>query len=120
GDNAAALAEFGANGTDQRGAGFPRFNGTVDIGAVETGGANITVAGKNHTIVNGDSSPTSIDGTDFGTAKQGSNPLDRTFTVTNTGSGTLTLTTPDLPSGYTIIEPLNTSIPIGGSDSFTI
>src|SRR5207302_6834664 len=58
--------------------------------------------------------------TDFGTAKQGSNPPDRTFTVTNTGNGTLTLTTPDLPSGYTIIEPLSTSIPVGGSDSFTI
>jgi hypothetical protein len=43
GNNAAALAEFGAGGFDQRGEGFPRFVGVVDIGAVEVPGEPIRI-----------------------------------------------------------------------------
>jgi CSLREA domain-containing protein len=120
GDNAAALAQFGANGVDQRGVGFPRFNGTVDIGSVEVGAAQIEVSGNDAVIANGDSTPSTGDFTDFGTQFRYSQPVQRTYIVTNTGSATLTLSTPTLPAGYTLIEPLSSSLAKGQADSFTV
>ena len=60
------------------------------------------------------------DGTYFGTVTQNSTPPTRTYTVQNTGTGPLTLGTPTVPSGFTIIEPLTGPIAPGGSDDFTV
>lgn len=49
------------------------------------------VSGNNLTIAAGDTTPTTTDFTDFGSAAVGGTTVVRTFTLTNTGKGTLTL-----------------------------
>src|SRR6185503_14500615 len=77
---------------DQRGDGFPRVvNGTVDMGAVETGEPPLsvfTLIGNGREIPEDDTTPSSLDFTDFGTAKVGT-PIDRTLTIRNDGNSDL-------------------------------
>jgi GH25 family lysozyme M1 (1,4-beta-N-acetylmuramidase) len=57
---------------------------------------------------------------DFGSvAQNGTNPT-KTFTVTNSGGVKLTLGAVSVPSGYTLTEPLATSLLAGQSDTFTV
>jgi hypothetical protein len=56
---------------------------------------------------------------DFGTVSQGATPPQRTFTVMNQGSAALTLSNLVLPSGYSLVGSLPTSIAVGGSATFT-
>jgi hypothetical protein len=121
GDTAAAIAAFGDNADDQRGPGFPRILGNeVDIGAVETGVVSYIVSGNGNEIVDGDAVPSTTDFTDFGSAPQGAPIVQRTFTLTNTGQGTLTVFDFTLPAGFVIVEPLDDLIPAGQSDTFTV
>ena len=76
--------------------------------------------GSAETIFNGEGNPDWSHGTYFGTVTQNSTPSTRTYTVTNSGTAPLALGTPTMPSGFTIIEPLNATIPAGGSDDFTV
>ncbi len=80
----------------------------------------IVVEGLGQNIANGDSTPDSVDGTNFGSTRQGTSPLTRTFTVYNRGSADLTLNTLILPTGFTLTEALNTTILAGQSDTFTV
>jgi hypothetical protein len=52
----------------------------------------IDVAGNGVSIADGDTTPTTSDGTDFGSQDVASGSVTRTFTITNTGPGTLNLT----------------------------
>ena len=54
-------------------------------------GPEAHVTGNGIGIVDGDSSPTSVDGTDFGVANLASGSVVRVFTIQNTGSLTLTV-----------------------------
>ncbi|MBI1310043.1 choice-of-anchor D domain-containing protein [bacterium] len=81
----------------------------------------IAVTGLGSTsIADGDSSPSTTDGTDFGSVTLGGTALSRTFTVSNTGTATLTTSGLSVPAGYTITEPLSSSIAPGNSDTFTV
>ncbi len=121
GDNAAAIAQFGANGTDQRGLGFPRFVGVVDIGSVEVGAPLIEVSGNDAVITNGDSTPSLADFTDFGTTNRAADAeLTRTFRVGNLGQLPLDIASVNLPAGYSLIEPLSSTINAGSNDTFTV
>ena len=80
----------------------------------------IVVEGLGQNIANGDSTPDSVDGTNFGSTRQGTSPLTRTFTVYNRGSADLTLNTLVLSTGFTVTEALNTTILAGQSDTFTV
>ena len=80
----------------------------------------ITVEGMGQNIADGDTTPSSADGTDFGTLVGGGAVVTRTFTVRNTGTADLTLGTLSLPSGYSITEPLSGMIAAGSSDTFTV
>jgi hypothetical protein len=51
----------------------------------------IAVAGAGNDIPDGDTTPSALDGTDFGGALAGSGTVVRTFTVTNSGTDTLSL-----------------------------
>ena len=53
---------------------------------------NMSLAYNGTAIPNGDTSPTTAKGTDFGTVNYGSESLHRTFTINNTGTGALNLT----------------------------
>ncbi len=76
--------------------------------------------GSAETIFNGVGGPDWGHGTYFGTVTQNSTPPTRTYTVTNSGTAPLILGAPTMPSGVTIIESLNATIPAGGSDDFTV
>jgi len=56
----------------------------------------------------------------FTSTAQGGTAPTKTFRVSNSGDGTLTTSTPTLPSGFTITESLSTSIAAGNFDDFTV
>ena len=66
-------------------------------------------------LVDGQPTPVS-----FGPAPQGAVAPTRTFTVRNDGGAPLTLGAPSLPAGFTLAEPLSTSLAPGASDTFTV
>ncbi|MDO8333172.1 MAG: choice-of-anchor D domain-containing protein, partial [Nitrosomonas sp.] len=94
------------------------INGAVTAGTLP----EITVTGNAINILDGDSTPSTTDGTSFGNVVQGGAAIVRTFTVKNEGSATLTLGTPVIPAGYSIVStnPLVTSLAPGASDTFQV
>src|SRR2546423_7330 len=50
----------------------------------------------------------------------GGTPAQRTFTVSNIGSATLTTSGLSLPAGFSVVEGLSSSITAGSSDAFTV
>jgi hypothetical protein len=57
---------------------------------------------------------------DFGEARQGDSPRERTFTVVNRGTRTLTLGAPEVPNGFVLTEGLSPKLRPGARDTFTI
>lgn len=81
----------------------------------------IAVSGLGQSIADGDSTPVAADGTDFGKVTVGDPTVTRTFTVTNTGSVTLTLGSVSVPVGFALgADALATSLAPGASDTFSI
>lgn len=128
GNNATCLS------TDQRG--FSRPNdgdgdGTItcDIGAVEMPArvlSDIQVRGNGLLISNGDTAPSPIDHTDFGSLLVRSGALTRTFIISNNGVEPLVLTelplvtfTDSSPAFSLAISPTSTIAP-GSSTSFQV
>jgi hypothetical protein len=64
----------------------------------------IVVSFSGTNIADGDTTPSSSEGTDFGSATLGGTAVQHTFTVTNTGAGTLTTSGLTLPSGFSLVE----------------
>lgn len=60
------------------------------------------------------------DAVDFGTAAEGDAPRERTFTVVNKGTRTLTLDGLQVPEGFRIKEGLSAKLRPGGRDTFTL
>ena len=92
-------------------------NGLITIHSVA---AEIAVTGNGNNIMDGDITPGTTDGTDFGSVVQGQSGPTRTFTVSNDGTAMLTLGSVTLPTGYSLIEGLDSSLTVGASDSFTV
>ncbi len=122
--------------TDQRGTGFTRkFNTHVDIGAFEvqniptptpTPGPEpeMDVQGNGISIADGDATPSTTDGTDFGLVNTASMGAVQNFTIQNTGNTDLLLTgTPKVQIGGTNASDFHLSIdpttPIPGSGGST-
>ena len=78
----------GATANDQRG--FAAV-GTRDIGAFEFDPPEIDITGNSVAIGNGDSTPDTADGTDFGSTNIAGGTITRTFTIANQGNVNLTL-----------------------------
>ncbi|MCU0916486.1 MAG: choice-of-anchor D domain-containing protein [Planctomycetes bacterium] len=94
-----------------------RITGTVTPG---TTAPEIAVLGNSVEIADGDATPGSTDGTDFGSVVQGGAAVSRTFTVRNEGTALLTLGAVSVPTGFTVTEGLATSLAAGASDMFTV
>ncbi len=71
-------------------------------------------------ISDGDTTPSTTDGTNFGSVARGRTPISRTFTVRNDSLVTLTLGMVTLPTGFTLVEGLSGSLAQGASDTFTV
>jgi subtilisin-like proprotein convertase family protein len=83
--------------------------------------SEISVTGNGVDIADADATPSAIDGSDFGAAVQGAAGPVRTFTVTNSGAGTLTLGAVNVPAGFALgSDPLVSSLAPGASDTFTV
>ena len=106
---------FSNNDSDENPYNF-RITGTVTPPA----SPEIAVSWGANNIADGDISPSSSKGTDFGSVAQGVAPVQRTFTVVNSGNATLSLGSVNLPAGFSLVEGLSPSIAPGGSDTFTI
>jgi hypothetical protein len=79
----------------------------------------VRVHGNSLTISDGDTTPRTNDFTDFGATIVGA-PISRTFSVTNSGTGTLTTSGLTVPVGFTVTEALSASITAGNRDTFTV
>jgi hypothetical protein len=110
--------------TDQRG--VPRLQGGVDdIGAYELALANLEVWGNGLLIANGDTTPDPADHTDFGSVDIASATVTRTFTISNTGDGALTLSGSPLVAlsgsgAFTVSTQPASSIAAGESITFAV
>lgn len=87
----------------------------------------VMVKGNDTLIADGDSSPSSGDDTDFGTAPMDGDPLIRTYTIQNTGSSPLVLIGNPIvaisgahASDFTLTQHPASTLPVGTSTSFQI
>ena len=87
----------------------------------------IDVRGNNVSISDGDVTPSTADGTDFGTQNVTGGSLTRTFTIANTGTGVLNLTGSPLvqisganAGDFSVGQPTSSSVAAGQSITFTI
>ena len=112
-----ATYSFTATATDAAG------NTSVSSGAftviVDTA-PEVTVLGRDVPIVDGDATPSTTDGTDFGSVAQWAFAISHTFTVRNDGATVLALGAVTVPAGYTLTEGLSPSLASGASDTFTV
>lgn len=87
----------------------------------------ISVQGYGQDILNGDTTPSTADDTDFGSTQVGGGPLEKPFTIRNTGETTLLLTgtnpveiTGDAAGDFTVTTQPSASISGGQSSTFFI
>ncbi len=84
----------------------------------------ISVEGNNIEITDGDLAPTTTDATDFGSINSGSSST-KTFTIRNTSTATLNITTPITISGinsgdFTVTSQPSGTVAAGGSTTFDV
>ncbi|MEZ6128304.1 MAG: Calx-beta domain-containing protein [Planctomycetaceae bacterium] len=80
----------------------------------------IEVQGIGYNISHQDNSPETWDGTDFGTASVNGPTVSRQFTIFNSGLSNLTVGTPLLPNGFSLVTtPIGILAP-GTSRTFTV
>jgi hypothetical protein len=72
----------------------------------------IDVAGNTIPIANGDTTPSTVDATDFGTTAAGT-PVTHVFRVANRGVADLQVGTVSVPAGFTALNALPATIPSG-------
>ena len=86
----------------------------------------IDVEGNSTSIVDGDTTPALGDHTDFGNQLVSSGTVSRTYTVRNTGTGTLTLGASAVSltganlADYSVTAQPSTTVAAGGSTTFTV
>ncbi len=80
----------------------------------------LVTGGLGVTITNNDTTPSVLDGTDFGVFTVGSGTISVTFTVNNIGKAALILSDFTRPVGFGLSDGLSTTIEAGKSDSFTL
>lgn len=121
-------AETGMNGLKS----FKEATGgvaTLDTTIISQNGAEVNIrwVSGGPSIVNGDTTPSTVDGTDFGSVKVTGSVKDRTFAVENLGNASLTLSGSPVvsisgpnASDFSVIAAPTSPIASGGSTTFTI
>ncbi|MEM1095714.1 MAG: FG-GAP-like repeat-containing protein, partial [Bacteroidota bacterium] len=86
----------------------------------------INVTGNGTSIASGDTTPDASDGTDFGSTAIDGGTVSRTFTIANTGTGTLTLGANAVTltglnrADFTVTSQPSTTVAASGSATFTV
>jgi hypothetical protein len=105
------------------------YSGSSDIVVIKLGISEpeMNVKGNSSSITDGDTTPSSVDYTDFGNADIASGTVDHTFTIENTGTAILNLTgTPKIDisgtnaSDFTVTVSPTSPVAINGSTTFTV
>ena len=110
---------------DQRALPRPQGAPLCDIGAYESSSPapqpEMNVQGNSVTIADGEIIISLGDHTQFVATTVGT-PVSRTYTIQNTGAGTLNITLPiTVPAGFTVTTPPASSVaPTNGSTTFTV
>jgi beta-glucanase (GH16 family) len=97
----------------------------VRVWSLPTGGApEINVTGNGVSIADGDTTPSTSDWTDFGSADVTTGTVTRTFTIQNTGNATLTVNSVSISganaSDFAVITQPASSVVAGGSTTFQV
>jgi hypothetical protein len=82
----------------------------------------INVTGNTFEILDGDTTPYTLDNTDYGSAALGTT-MSRTFTINNTGTASLTISSITLSNNtdFTIVgTPYSSPVPFNSSTTFTV
>jgi hypothetical protein len=100
-----------------------QLSGNITLG--ETGAAEMAVLGNSQVIVDGDTTPSTADDTDFDSVTLGGTPIAHTFTISNSGTADLTLSgTPavTLTTGthFTVTQPTSTTLKADETTTFTV
>ncbi|MDB5323016.1 MAG: choice-of-anchor domain, partial [Phycisphaerales bacterium] len=90
------------------------ISGTVVAVVLPSPDISVTMARPAGPVDNGN---TTIE---FGNKVVGSRGATRTFRVANVGNAALDLGAVSVPAGFTLVDPLVTSIPVGGIATFTV
>lgn len=115
--------------TDIDGAARPTGANTVDMGADEgvVTAAEIDVKGNNVSIADGDATPSASDSTDFGSVITVGSTRSVTYTISNTGETSLTLSgTPKVAvsgthaADFTVTTQPTSPVTAGGSTTFVV
>ncbi len=84
----------------------------------------INVQGNGNTIADGDTTPTTTDGTSFGSIDIAQDNIPKTFTIQNTGTGTLNVTgvtiTGTNAADYSVTTAPASTVAPGGSTTFVV
>jgi hypothetical protein len=93
-------------------------------GIVSSSGPEINIKGNAVSIVDGATPASTSNATDFGTVATSTN-VTKTYTIENTGSADLVLTSPFVQKSlglteFTITQPTLTTIPAGSSTTFSV
>ena len=107
---------FAANGGTQRYSTVIAAFGPADADIALSGNPAGLPVGVD--IADDDTSPSLLDGTDFGVALAGM-PISRTFRIDNTGDGTLQLGSITLPTGFTLLSPFTPGQLVARNGGFT-
>jgi hypothetical protein len=90
-------------------------------------GPQADVRGNGKLIISGDTTPTTLDGTDFGSLPQGMGTVEHTFTIQNPGANPLQLSADDpvaitgaAARDFEVLSQPASTIPAGGSGTFTV
>jgi hypothetical protein len=81
---------------------------------------DVSVSFKGAVVADDDTTPSAGEGTDFGTATAGGDPVDHMFTVTNTGGQTLTLGPVTLTGDYSVVTDLPGTLAPGATATFVV
>src|SRR5262249_39069813 len=93
------------------------FNITANVTSAQP---EIVVSGGNADIANGDTTPSTTDGTDFGAVDAGSAAPWRFFVIQNTGTAPLTIDTATVPAAFTLVTPPPSSLDPGAAAAFKV
>jgi len=102
--------------------GFASSSGTLSGGQVVIAPApEIAVSGNSVDIVDGDATPSLADHTDFGSQDVSSGTVVRTFTISNSGTASLNVTSITAGGDFTVGGiTLPAAVPASGSTTFTV
>ena len=93
-------------------------------GGGQTAGPEINVLGNGTTIIDGDTSPSGADHTDFGSTDFPTGTVTRTFTIQNLGTASLTLNLATLSGAnaadFSVITQPASPVAPGGTTSFQV